>query len=70
MAVDIFALERCSSKAEDSQDHGDDAAADEGCLHDDVHQEWNAVREIEPVDSKPEKWCYGCWADGATILKT
>lgn len=58
MAVDVFAFKRWTSESEHGEGHGDDATSNEGGLHDDVHQEWNAVREVKAIDGQSEERRY------------
>lgn len=69
MTVDVFALEGCATEAEDGEGHGNDAAADERGLHHDVHQEGDAVCEVEAVDGQTKEWSNRRRADCATVLK-
>lgn len=69
MTVNVFAIERLPAETEYSQDHRDDTAPNEGGLHDDVHEERDAVGEVEAVDRQAQERRDSSRPDGATILK-
>lgn len=69
MAIHVGTFKWFSTKTKDGEYHSDNAASDEGSLHDDVHEKRDSVSEVEPVDSETEERCDYCWANCTTVLK-